>query len=61
MMIQNKNDLINAIIFGLLACFFASQINACTVQIDNPFYSPRSLDVNKVQSKAVNNYLPDKK
>lgn len=28
----------------------------CTVKIDNPFYSPTSIDVNKIESKAVNNY-----
>lgn len=43
---------ISAVIWGLVYLSAAG----CTLKIDNPFYSPTSIDVNKTESKAVNNY-----
>lgn len=33
----------------------------CQVTFDNPFYKPRTFDVNKQESKGANNYLEDNK
>lgn len=32
-------------------------LNACTIKIDNPFYAPSTLDVNKSKSEGAENYL----
>ena len=47
---------IGLIISALMWWGIVSILSGCTIKIDNPFYSPSSIDVNKIESKAVNNY-----
>lgn len=44
--------IISACIWGLVYLSAAG----CTLKIDNPFYKPSTLDVNKTESKGAENY-----
>lgn len=44
----------------MIASALVMFITACTIKIDNPFYAPSTLDVNKNTSSGAANYLPVK-
>lgn len=54
---QEVVDIATITFWVLVMCMCAQGLSGCTVKFDNPFYSPTSIDVNKIESKAVNNYL----
>jgi len=57
-------DLMWSIFWGVLCLVLLMSmgvIQGCTFKVDNPFYAPSTLDVNKNTSTGAANYLPVKK
>lgn len=53
--IQNRS-FIGLIVKAMAVCYLI-HLAGCTIKIDNPFYAPSTLDVNKNTSTGAANYL----
>ena len=58
--IKQERNALECIIYAGIWAMCAYALTACTIKIDNPFYAPSTLDVNKSTSSGAANYLPSK-